>query len=285
MPTALDLDLLESRPTLLPVVTPSPSRGEAEGYPRVGHGRCIGPPIGSRVREAGAQEYGTLALVGGGEWRDGCRDLDAELLAASGAKEVVVLPTAAAFEHPDQVRRSGRRRTSSRSGSRCRDACRSCTAPRPTTPKIAETVRRARSSTSPTARRCTCARCSRTPRCSTRCSPRTTAARRSPRRARAPRSSATRWSIPAAARTRSGSAWSPTSRCSRTTAPPPTTCASARSTSCRGGEARGHRRGDRARPRSRRHVARRRRRRGHPLRGPHDHRARLGNRSVAELRS
>jgi cyanophycinase len=46
---------------------------------------------------------GTLALVGGGEWGEGCRDLDTELLAAAGAREVVVLPTAAAFEHPDRV--------------------------------------------------------------------------------------------------------------------------------------------------------------------------------------
>jgi len=46
---------------------------------------------------------GVLALVGGGEWRDGCRDVDAELVAASGAKEVIVVPAAAAFEHPDKV--------------------------------------------------------------------------------------------------------------------------------------------------------------------------------------
>ncbi len=46
---------------------------------------------------------GSLAFVGGGEWQDGCREFDAELIAASGADEVVVLPTAAAFEQPDRV--------------------------------------------------------------------------------------------------------------------------------------------------------------------------------------
>ncbi|MGH9025184.1 MAG: Type 1 glutamine amidotransferase-like domain-containing protein [Acidimicrobiia bacterium] len=46
---------------------------------------------------------GALALVGGGEWGPGCRELDTELLATSGAHEVVVLPTAAAFEHPDRA--------------------------------------------------------------------------------------------------------------------------------------------------------------------------------------
>jgi cyanophycinase len=46
---------------------------------------------------------GSLALVGGGEWRPGARDFDAELLARSGADEVLVLPTAAAYEHPERV--------------------------------------------------------------------------------------------------------------------------------------------------------------------------------------
>ncbi|MGQ0521761.1 MAG: Type 1 glutamine amidotransferase-like domain-containing protein [Actinomycetota bacterium] len=44
---------------------------------------------------------GPLALVGGAEWSEGCT-FDAELLEASGGREVLVLPTAAAYEHPDR---------------------------------------------------------------------------------------------------------------------------------------------------------------------------------------
>ena len=52
---------------------------------------------------AATRRSGTLALLGGGEWRDGCRALDAELIAAASAKEVVVIPAAAAYEHPERV--------------------------------------------------------------------------------------------------------------------------------------------------------------------------------------
>jgi cyanophycinase len=48
-----------------------------------------------------------LALVGGGEWDEGCT-FDAGFLAESGSDQVLVLPTAAAYEHPErQVLRAG----------------------------------------------------------------------------------------------------------------------------------------------------------------------------------
>jgi cyanophycinase len=43
-----------------------------------------------------------LALVGGGEWSEGCT-FDAELLDEAGERVVSVLPTAAAYEFPDRV--------------------------------------------------------------------------------------------------------------------------------------------------------------------------------------
>ena len=45
---------------------------------------------------------GILALVGGGEWQEGCA-FDEEFLAASGSDQVLVLPTAAAYEHPERA--------------------------------------------------------------------------------------------------------------------------------------------------------------------------------------
>jgi cyanophycinase len=43
-----------------------------------------------------------LALVGGAEWTDGCT-FDRELWEASGRADVLVLPTAAAYEHPERA--------------------------------------------------------------------------------------------------------------------------------------------------------------------------------------
>jgi cyanophycinase len=45
---------------------------------------------------------GPLVLVGGAEWTVGCT-FDAELWEASGRPEVVILPTAAAYEHPQRA--------------------------------------------------------------------------------------------------------------------------------------------------------------------------------------
>jgi cyanophycinase len=45
---------------------------------------------------------GLIALVGGGEWRDGCT-FDAGLLEASGTDEVLVLPTGSAYEDPAEL--------------------------------------------------------------------------------------------------------------------------------------------------------------------------------------
>ena len=45
---------------------------------------------------------GPLALVGGREWTPGC-DFDRQLWELSGKAEVVVLPTAAAYEHPQRA--------------------------------------------------------------------------------------------------------------------------------------------------------------------------------------
>src|ERR687897_842819 len=48
------------------------------------------------------QESGTLALIGGGGWRDGRRHFDTHRLPPP-PQEAVGLPTAAAFEHADRV--------------------------------------------------------------------------------------------------------------------------------------------------------------------------------------
>ena len=49
-----------------------------------------------------ASETGTLALVGGAEWSEGC-SFDETLLEASGGTDVLVLPTASAYERPERL--------------------------------------------------------------------------------------------------------------------------------------------------------------------------------------
>ena len=53
--------------------------------------------------EGGHGRPGELALVGGSEWSEGCETFDQELLQASGTREVLVLPTAAAYWHPERA--------------------------------------------------------------------------------------------------------------------------------------------------------------------------------------
>src|SRR5262249_879609 len=74
--------------------------------------RCGGDPryaaaaivLATRAESMSARRTtGTFVLVGGGEVGAGCREFDADLLARAGADEVVVLPTAAAFEHPERL--------------------------------------------------------------------------------------------------------------------------------------------------------------------------------------
>lgn len=46
---------------------------------------------------------GTVALVGGDEWTEPCTVFDTRLLELAGTSEVLVLPAAAAFEHPERA--------------------------------------------------------------------------------------------------------------------------------------------------------------------------------------
>ncbi len=46
---------------------------------------------------------GAIALLGGGEWTEPCRALDSRLLHLAESDDVLVLPTAAAFENPDDA--------------------------------------------------------------------------------------------------------------------------------------------------------------------------------------
>ncbi len=104
-------------------------RGEGGYHPQGSRGGCAGPDVVGRIRRARrvaalrlpcaadgppptsataathlvtGQQAGPLALVGGAEWTPDCR-FDADLWEMSGRAEVLVLPTAAAYEHPERA--------------------------------------------------------------------------------------------------------------------------------------------------------------------------------------
>ena len=65
----------------------------------------VGAPR-SRAQDTVTGVPGQLALVGGDEWRPECT-FDADLLEASGGDEVLLVPTAAAYEQPEQLIAAG----------------------------------------------------------------------------------------------------------------------------------------------------------------------------------
>ena len=73
-----------------------PSSGTASGDPEQSPGGAGAPS------RPGAHP-GELALVGGSEWSAGCEVFDSELLEAAHGREVLVLPTAAAYWHPERA--------------------------------------------------------------------------------------------------------------------------------------------------------------------------------------
>ncbi|MGH8995723.1 MAG: hypothetical protein ACRDYB_06795, partial [Acidimicrobiales bacterium] len=83
-------------------MTPTLRIGIRRSYSPV-TGRHLGGSDADRAcqSEEMASSPGTLALVGGSEWSEGCT-FDEELLAASGGSAVLVLPTAAAYERPER---------------------------------------------------------------------------------------------------------------------------------------------------------------------------------------
>lgn len=54
-------------------------------------------------QHAAGARVGTLALIGGEEFEQPCKDVDAALLEIADGNEVLIVPTAAAFENPRKV--------------------------------------------------------------------------------------------------------------------------------------------------------------------------------------
>ena len=64
----------------------------------------VGPHLAAPRRGLDPEGPGSgwLALIGGAEWREGC-SFDRTLLEVADGDEVLVLPTAAAYEHPERA--------------------------------------------------------------------------------------------------------------------------------------------------------------------------------------
>jgi cyanophycinase len=60
-------------------------------------------PPGAEHSQSPRGRPGELALVGGSEWTAGCEGFDQELLETAGTREILVLPTAAAYWHPERA--------------------------------------------------------------------------------------------------------------------------------------------------------------------------------------
>ncbi|MGH9107614.1 MAG: Type 1 glutamine amidotransferase-like domain-containing protein [Acidimicrobiales bacterium] len=61
-----------------------------------------GPDLAGGAASGRPRGPGLLALVGGAEWTPGCESFDRELLGSAQGDEVLVLPTAAAYSHPER---------------------------------------------------------------------------------------------------------------------------------------------------------------------------------------
>jgi len=94
------LALSMTYPEQVPMTT---TLGPAAGFGQGGQDRT--GPAGAGRALAGPDEAkcGLLALVGGSEWTPGCESFDIELLRAADTGEVLVLPTAAAYWHPERA--------------------------------------------------------------------------------------------------------------------------------------------------------------------------------------
>ena len=105
-----------------------------------------------------AKSTGSIALLGGGEWTEPCRALDSRLLHLAESDEVLIVPTAAAFEHPERAVEQAAAWFRGLGGNGRGSPGFQSPRRRSRRERRGDARRRA-SSTSPTVRRCICARC------------------------------------------------------------------------------------------------------------------------------